>query len=224
MPAYRPITRSYRAICAILTFFLAHFWITGTLAAEPRVLIMRGWFNVFSTGMDTLAGKLKDRGINAEVAGHYHWDTALNEILRERAAGNTAPIVLIGHSQGANNAVVLAHSLNAHRVPVDLLITVAPFLQHAIPGNVARAINYYQSPGWGTPIVPEPGFQGRLTNVDLASDLTIFHITIDKSSKVQEAIVREVADVQARPFIPDKPMAARPHTPRGPLSYAPATR
>ena len=60
--------------------------------------------------------------------------------------------------------------------------------------------------------------------MDLTNDLTIFHITIDKSSKVQDAIVREVADVQAKPFIPDKPMAARPHTPRGPLSYAPATR
>src|ERR1700694_737562 len=96
------------------------------LAAEPRVLLLRGWFGVFSTGLDSLADELKAQGINAEVAGHLHWATAVSDILPERAAGKTGPLVLVGHSQGANNVIDVARSLEAHNVPVDLLVTLAP--------------------------------------------------------------------------------------------------
>jgi hypothetical protein len=223
MSAYRSIARRHGAICAVLVVYLALAWTTCALATEPRVLLMRGWFNVFSTGMDDLGDKLRAKGINAEVKAHTYWDTALAEILQERAAGKIAPIVLIGHSQGANNAVVLAHSLKPHHVPVDLLITLAPFMQDVIPSNVVRAINYYQSPGWGSPLVPGAAFQGKITNHDLISDLAVFHITIDKTSKIHDAIIREVADLQAKPFVPGKPIA-RPQTQGRPLGYAPAAR
>ena len=46
-------------------------------------------------------------------------------------------------------------------------------------------MNFYQSPGWGSPITAEAGFRGKLSNIDLSSDLTVTHITIDKSAKVQ---------------------------------------
>jgi|SRR5919201_1268963 hypothetical protein len=224
MSAYRSVARRSGGICAILIVSLAIAWTTCALATEPRVLLMRGWFNVFSTGMDDLADKLRAKGINAEVKPHTYWDTALAEILRERADGKIAPIVLIGHSQGANNAVVLAHSLKAHQIPVDMLITLAPFMQDVIPSNVVRAINYYQSPGWGSPLVPGPGFHGKITNNDLSSDLAVFHITIDKTSKIHEAIIRDVANLQAQPFVPSKPASVRAHAPGRPLSYAPTTR
>jgi hypothetical protein len=225
MYASQCFRRRCNTICATIFISLALLWTTSLAAAEPRVLLMRGWFNVFSTGMDSLAEKLRAKGINAEVAGHYHWDTALAEILRDRAAGKTEPLVLIGHSQGANNSIVLAHSLKAHHVPVDLLITLAPFMQGVVPSNVVHAINYYQSPGWGSPLIAERGFQGKLSNVDLSSDLTIFHITIDKNSKIQEAIVREIADLP-QPKVPafSKPTVARPRSPERPLGYAGATR
>jgi hypothetical protein len=105
-----------------------------------------------------------------------------------------------------------------------MLITLAPFMQDVIPSNVVRAINYYQSPGWGSPLVPGPGFHGKITNNDLSSDLTVFHITIDKTSKIHEAIIRDVADLQAQPFLPSKPASVRAHAPGRPLSYAPTTR
>ena len=224
MVAYRLLACRFGALCAALLLSIALSRSTVALSTEPRVLLMRGWFNVFSTGMDDLGDKLRARGINAEVKPHTYWDTALAEILQERAAGKVAPIVLIGHSQGANNAVVLAHSLKPHHVPVDLLITLAPFMQDVIPSNVVRAINYYQAPGWGSPLVPGPGFHGKITNNDLSSDLAVFHITIDKTSKVHEAIIREVAELQAGPFVPDKPAMARPHASGRPLSYAPTAR
>jgi hypothetical protein len=64
------------------------------------VILLRGWFGVFSTGLDAIADALKAKGIRAEVAGHLQWKTAADEIRRERAQGKTDAIVLVGHSQG----------------------------------------------------------------------------------------------------------------------------
>ena len=64
--------------------------------AETRVLLLRGWFGVFSTGLDAIADALNAKGIHAEVAGHLQWKTAADEILRERAQGKTDSIVLVG--------------------------------------------------------------------------------------------------------------------------------
>jgi hypothetical protein len=171
---------------------LAVLWCSCAVAADTRVILLRGWFGVFSTGLDSLADELKAKGIRAEVAGHLYWSTAVDDIVRERAAGKTGPIVLIGHSQGANNVIDAARSLEAHNIPVDLVVTLAPLLQYPIPANVARAINYYQSPGWGAPITGDTGFHGKLLNVDMAGDPTVFHITIDKSAKIHGEILREI--------------------------------
>jgi hypothetical protein len=76
---------------------------------------------------------------------------------------------------------------------VDLLVTLAPFMQEPVPANVLRAVNYYQSPGWGAPLIPGRGLHGRLSNIDVANDVTIVHITIDKSARVRAGIVREIA-------------------------------
>jgi hypothetical protein len=171
----------------------ALLWCNGALAAQPRVLLLRGWFGVFSTGLDTIAEELRAKGIKAEVAGHLYWSTAVTEILRERAAGGTGPLVLVGHSQGANNIIDIARSLNAHKVPVTLLVTLAPYMQNPIPGNVIRAINYYQSPGWGAAIAPEPGFHGKISNINVADLWSVSHVNIDKSARIQAEIVREIA-------------------------------
>ncbi len=167
-------------------------WCDGALAAGPHVVLLRGWFGVFSTGLDSVADQLRAQGIEAEVAGHLHWSTAVAEILRERSAGQTGPLVLVGHSQGANNVIDMARSLESHNITVDLLVTLSPFLQDPIPANVVKAINYYQAPGWGQPIVADQGFHGKIINVDLANDLTITHISIDKSARVQAEILHEI--------------------------------
>ena len=116
------------------------------------MILLRGWFGVFSTGLDAIADALKAKGIRAQVAGHLQWKIAADEIRRERAGGKTDAIVLVGHSQGANNVIDMARVLEAQNVPVALLVTLAPYRQDPVPANVVRAINYYQSAGWGAPL------------------------------------------------------------------------
>ena len=146
----------------------------GPARAETRVLLLRGWFGVFSTGLDAVADTLNAKGIHAEVIGHLAWKTAAEDILRARAQGKTDSIVLVGHSQGANNVIDMARVLEAQNVPVALLVTLAPYRQDPVPANVMRAINYYQSGGWGAPLTAGPGFRGKLSNVDVAEELDGF--------------------------------------------------
>ena len=177
----------------VVAVFTLLYW--SPAHADTRVILLRGWFGVFSTGLDEIADALKAKGIRAEVVGHLYWRTAADDILRERVEGKTDALVLVGHSQGANNIIEMARMLEAKNVPVALLVTLAPYRQDPIPGNVLRAINYYQSTGWGAPIAAEPGFRGRLLNIDVKEDSTISHINIDKSTRIQAEIAREVGAV-----------------------------
>ena len=137
----RGFSNSYRdgALgCALLVAALA---LSSPALAETRVYLLRGWFGVFSTGMDTMAEALRAKGIKAEAIGHLEWKTTAAKIASERAAGATGPLVLIGHSQGGNNVIDMARELDKQSIPVDLLVTVAPFMQEPVPANVVRAPN-----------------------------------------------------------------------------------
>jgi len=168
----------------------------GALAAEPRVLLLRGWLSVFSGGLDRLADELRAMGIDAEVRRHLYWTTAVSEILRDRAAGKIGPLILVGHSQGGNDAIEIARALQISHVPVDLVVTLAPYMPKPVPANVGRAINYYQGGGWGSPLTPDAGFRGKLSNFDLAGDPSIFHFNIDKNDRIQAEILREIGSFQ----------------------------
>lgn len=170
---------------------LALAW-CGCVWAETQVYLLRGWFGVFSTGMDTMAGTLQGNGIQAEALGHLTWRSIAATIVKERSAGKTGRIALVGHSQGGNNIIDIARELEKHQIKVDLLITLAPFMQDPVPANVARALNYYQAGGWGSPLTADPGFTGELANIDVG-DFGTFHVNIDKNAKVQAAIVAAIA-------------------------------
>ena len=172
-------------------------WTNSALATGPRVILLRGWFGVFSTGLDSIADQLKALGIEAKVAGHLNWSNEVAEILRSRSAGYSGPLVLVGHSQGANNVIDMARSLAAYKVNVDLLIALSPFMQNPVPANVVKAIDYYQGPGWGQPLEAGQGFHGKIVNVNLVDDLTISHIGMDKSAKVQAEILMEISALKS---------------------------
>jgi len=187
------IVRRHVGMCVVVAAIVLFFCYSAH--AEPEVFLVRGWFGVFSTGLDSIADALRGKGIRAEVIGHLGWKTTADEILEQRLEGRNGALVLVGHSQGANNVIDMARLLEAHHVPVALLVTLSPYMQNPIPANVVRAINYYQSSGWGAPITAAPGFRGELLNVDLSSDPTVAHINIDKNANVQAEIARKIIGV-----------------------------
>src|SRR5258708_34608120 len=68
-----------RASCLAVAITL--LWCNCALAAEPRVLLLRGRLGVVRTGMDTLASQLKAKGIKPEGASDGYWTTASKDIL-----------------------------------------------------------------------------------------------------------------------------------------------
>jgi len=187
---------------SVLCVTIALLWSSAT-KAETQVYLLRGWFGVFSTGLDDLAAELRSRGIKAETVGHLAWRTTTSKIIGYHASAKSSPLVLVGHSQGANNVIDMARLLERENIPVDLLITLAPAMQDPIPGNVVRAINYYNSPGWGAPVTADAGYHGKLTNINLGGDIGINHMAIDKNPKIQAEIERAIlalgqAEAQAR--------------------------
>jgi pimeloyl-ACP methyl ester carboxylesterase len=167
----------------------------GTAQPQPRahVYLLRGLFNLFSLGMDSLTEELKRRGVDATVHGYAEWQTLADRAAVDYKAGKEGPIILIGHSLGADAVMEMAAYLGCKGVPVAL---VGPFdgtKSFAASDNVGRVLNLTQRDY--AYMRGGPGFHGTLTNVDVSSDKTIDHITIDKSPRLRARVVAEVLAV-----------------------------
>jgi predicted esterase len=61
--------------------------------------------------------------------GHLAWKTTVANIIKDHASGKSGPLILIGHSQGANNVIDMSRLLQQKNIPVDLLVMLAPAMQ-----------------------------------------------------------------------------------------------
>src|ERR1700737_4550835 len=75
------------AMLGVLCIAIALLWCSAA-TAETRVYLLRGWFGVFSTGLDSLAEELRSKGIKAETADHLAWRSIFSKVIKDRAAGN----------------------------------------------------------------------------------------------------------------------------------------
>lgn len=147
-----------------------------------HVYLLRGFMDIFSTGMDDLGAKLNRRGIRASVHGHGEYQSLAEGIASRYRAGQRESVVIIGHSLGANAAFQMAEQLGENKIPVPLIITYDPTAAMTASANVARVVNFYASNnGWGVSVARGPGFRGALSNIDLSRRGEIGHTDIDKS-------------------------------------------
>jgi thioesterase domain-containing protein len=150
-------------------------------------------FNVFSLGMDSLAEELKRRGVDATVHGYGEWQTLADRAAADYKAGKEAPIILIGHSLGADAVMEMAAYLGRKGVPVALVVPFDGTKSFAASDNVGRVLNLTQRDY--AYMRGGPGFHGALDNVDVSSDKSIDHINIDKSPRLHTRVVAEVLAV-----------------------------
>lgn len=179
-----------------------------------QVYLMRGWLDVFSLGMDDLTDKLNKKGIKAAVYSHLEY-YALADFVAEKykAGAHKHPIIIVGHSIGADTAILMAARLEELKVPVRLIVAFDPVATHTAPGNVASVVNFYQSNnGWGAHVERGAGYRGSVNNVDIAKAADINHFNIDKVGKlhlqaisyIQQAMSSKAAG-PASAAIPAKP-------------------
>jgi hypothetical protein len=70
--------------------------------------------------------ELRSKGITVRVCRTFGLEVYAFNIVKYRAAGNSGTLVLISHSQGANDVIEMARLLEREQISVDLLVTLAP--------------------------------------------------------------------------------------------------
>jgi len=161
-----------------------------------HVYLLRGLLNIFSLGMDDLTAKLQARGVAATVHNHAEWQSLADEIAVKYKAGKHGPIVLIGHSLGADAVMIQAEYLGKKGVPVALVVPFDGTASYAASGNVSRVMNLTQRDY--AYMKRGVGFRGELQNIDVSKDSGIDHINIDKSGRLHNLVVNKVLGVIGR--------------------------
>jgi len=170
----------------------------------PRgtIILMRGLANVFSLGLDTLNDQLHARGVsNSVVTSYSGWTDLANHIASDyrRDRAHAAPIILMGHSFGADATLEIADQLAAQNVPVALIVNFDAVSETVVPKNVAHVINFYETNNNGLALTPGEGFKGKLENIDVAKiDPEIGHLNIEKSPKLHARAIAAVLKVLHR--------------------------
>ncbi len=165
---------------------------TGPSMAQSRahVYLLRGLLNVFSLGMDTLAEELNRRGVYATVHNHTEWQSLADSAAANYKAGKEGPIIIIGHSLGADAVMEMSAYLGAKGVPVALAVPFDGTQSFAASGNIARVLNLTQRSY--AYMRKGASFKGTLVNVDVSSDPSIDHLNIDKSPRLHARVISEV--------------------------------
>jgi pimeloyl-ACP methyl ester carboxylesterase len=165
----------------------------GPRAAVTHVYLMRGFLNVFSLGMDSLAAELRGAGISATVDSYFDWHEVAHAIAANYKAGQRGPIVLIGHSFGADSVMDMGTDLGQEGVPVALIVAFDGTYSHAASANVARVLNLYK--GTDRMVTRGPGFHGELTNYYVA-DANVTHPNIDKVPRLHAMVINKIKGVR----------------------------
>ncbi len=167
--------------------------------SHGKVYLLRGLLNIFSLGMDDLAAKLERRGVTAGVYEYGQWESLCNDAAARYRAGG-GPIILVGHSLGADAVVDMANKLGQMGVPVALVVAFDPTVSNVLTGRTTSTfINYYQSDnGFGRPVARGAGFHGNLSNVDLRKHTEFGHGSIDKSGMLHSAVIGRVLALVGR--------------------------
>lgn len=159
----------------------------------PPIYIMRGGLNIFSTGMDVLADELTAKGYPAVSDGFANWRDETAKVLAAYKA-HPYPVIVIGHSYGANTALLMAYELKDANVPVELLVFYDLTDSGKVPANVAHVLNFRSSAFTGVDVTVTGGFgfSGTIENVT-RSDLN--HINIDKAEDLHAQTIEKIASL-----------------------------
>ena len=171
---------------------------------KGNVYTMRGGLlGIFSTGMGILANTLqKDYSIHA-VNTVYHDATGLSSyiITHYKAGDLQRPIILVGHSLGANEQIKVADELALAHVPVDLLITLDAGLSLKVPSNVKELLNLYQptiNPIFkGVPLEAVDPKRTLVENIDFSKiqNIHVNHFIISENPEIQKIMLQKVLEV-----------------------------
>ncbi|GGJ36906.1 hypothetical protein GCM10011320_50720 [Neoroseomonas lacus] len=186
-----------------------------------RVVLLRGLLNVFSTGLNFLTADLRQVDFDARVRNYVEWPALAEGIAKDARDGTLVrPFAIIGHSYGADDAVVMANHLGGQGIGTDLLVTFDPTSGDPVGAGVVRVLNFYQDrDAVDRTLESGPGFTGTLENRLVPGES---HISIDKQERLHAEVVallqslaterqaRATRPVAAAPMLAEPVLAAPP--------------
>lgn len=153
---------------------------------QPRVYLLRGLANIFSLGMDDLAAKMQARGIDATVHSYVDLDTLTRYAIEQATVGKRrpTPVIIIGHSLGADAAVTMGNRVSDAGVPVPLVVTFDPVTPMTASPKIGKVVNYYQAGGSGKPVAGR-----QVENIDLTGAGALSHFNIEKAPELHNKVM-----------------------------------
>ena len=186
-------------VSALIAAFMIGLAANPTAAAGAKngttapIYVFRGGLNIFSTGMDTLARELTAKGIPAVSDTFEDWRDDMAKVVAAYQA-NPYPIVIIGHSYGANSALLMAYELAKSDIPVSLLVFYDLTDTAKVPPNVDHVLNFRSSSSTGIDVTVTGGtyFAGTIENVTRPD---LIHINIDKAEDLHKQTIDEIVSL-----------------------------
>lgn len=182
--------------------------------APLRAYLLRGLWDFFSQGFDTLAAELRAQRVDAVAVTGPSWPkvaASLESGFTDQS--DTRPLVLAGHSYGADDAVNLARALGDRNIRVKLLYLLDATSPGPIPANVDRCVHLYMPNDLGrgvpqmfpgNPVVAEEGnshteiINQVFNEAELGPGVRdVTHFTIEESELAHQLISAEILKVAA---------------------------
>jgi len=174
-----------------------------------NVYLLRGFIGIWSYGIDHLGQRVDEAGIRSSVYQEDQWTQLADAIIkRYENATDHEPLVLIGHSYGADDTLRIAKRLEEHHMSVDLIITLDPVTPPKVPANVRLCYNIYQPslldklPFFrGVPLETEMADGSNLQNVNIRKDRRDLlnddtdHFNIEKNQKIHAEVVKKLKEI-----------------------------
>ena len=167
------------------------------LNTNAQIVLMRGLANVFSRGMDEMSERLTGPGFSPRLINHRGWQVAADTIAQNYRNGNRAPIIIIGHSLGANAAFNLAKRLQSQNIPVAYVAVFDPTQSLAVPTNVDTFVNFYLNRTGRPARFPATRHKSKV-NINLTASPGMTHTNIDQSRRLQDIVIGRIEQITAR--------------------------
>lgn len=168
---------------------------------KGNVYTMRGGLGgVFSKGMNHLEDTLaNDHQIQSSSTVWYKANALSSIIIKQyKEKKIQGPIILVGHSLGANEQIKVAKNLGFAEIPVALLVTIDAVAPIHVPPNVKLAVNIYK-PSFvpmfsGLTLKAVDPKQTRIENINVNTfkNAHVNHFTIDKDKYVQKIMIDDI--------------------------------
>jgi len=197
------------------------------VSAPSNVIVVRATAGYWPD-CDRLVQSLSEQGASATVIRGMEVNRTADRIVTGRRSGDARPLVLIGYSRGANDALRLTRRLQKENISVDTLILMEMAAQDSVPANVVSCLNVYKSSpadDWvpafrGLPVTVESA-QTNLVNYNVrfhdeaVAQAAINQFTVGQNPAVQAMVVERVTTAlrpaESEAAVPEVQFAGRTH-------------